>query len=160
MWVLVLLPISIGNNMICSDIWHKYHKWYFEIVIRNVTSRLRQFWNIMSGTYAKYHMQIMLLFVYTTSCKRFVIFTCRYFKLSWNTTALSQSNCRNFSCSSIIDFIYSISCIRQFLYTWYPFPNKTSNISQYPTLNLKIAMPPFPCRTFCLYVWFITMYLI
>ena len=29
------------------------------------------------------------------------IFTCRYFKLSWNTTALSQSNCRNFSCSSI-----------------------------------------------------------
>ena len=43
----------------------------------------------------------MLLFVYTTTCKRFVIFTCRYFKLSWNTTALSQSNCRNFSCSSI-----------------------------------------------------------
>ena len=28
-------------------------------------------------------------------------FTCRYFKLSWNTTALCQSNCRNFSCSSI-----------------------------------------------------------
>ena len=27
--------ISIGNSMICSDIWHKYHKWYFEIVIRN-----------------------------------------------------------------------------------------------------------------------------
>ena len=43
----------------------------------------------------------MLLFVYTTTHKRFVIFTCRYFKLSWNTTALSQSNCRNFSCSSI-----------------------------------------------------------
>ena len=43
----------------------------------------------------------MLLFVYTTTRKRFVIFTCRYFKLSWNTTALSQSNCRNLSCSSI-----------------------------------------------------------
>ena len=43
----------------------------------------------------------MLLFVYTTTHKRFVIFTCRYFKLSWNTTALSQSDCRNFSCSSI-----------------------------------------------------------
>ena len=28
-------------------------------------------------------------------------FTCRYFKLSWNTTALSQSDCRNFSCRSI-----------------------------------------------------------
>ena len=26
---------------------------------------------------------------------RFVIFTCRYFKLSWNTTTPSQSNCRN-----------------------------------------------------------------
>ena len=43
----------------------------------------------------------MLLFVYTTTHKSFVIFTCRYFKLSWNTTALSQSDCRNFSCSSI-----------------------------------------------------------
>ena len=42
-----------------------------------------------------------LSFVYTTTRKRFVIFTCRYFKLSWNTTALSQSNYRNFSCSSI-----------------------------------------------------------
>ena len=43
----------------------------------------------------------MLLFVYTTTCKGFVIFTCRYFKFSWNITALSQSNCRNFSCSGI-----------------------------------------------------------
>ena len=62
---------------------------------------MRQFWNITSCIYAKYHVQIMLLFVYTTTSKRFVIFTCRYFKLSWNTTALSQSNCRNFSCSGI-----------------------------------------------------------
>ena len=91
--------ICIGNSMICSDIWHKYHEWYFEIVIGEWN--LRQFWNITSGIYAKYHAQIMLLFVYTTTHKRFVIFTCRYFKLSWNTTALSQSNCRNFSCSGI-----------------------------------------------------------
>ena len=38
--------------------------------------------------------------VYTTTSKRFVIFTCRDFKLSWNTTAPIQSNCRNFSCNS------------------------------------------------------------
>ena len=62
---------------------------------------LRQFWNITSGIYAKYHVQTMLLLVYTTTHKRSVIFTCRYFKLSRNTTALSQSNCWNFSCSSI-----------------------------------------------------------
>ena len=62
---------------------------------------LWQFWNITSSIYAKYHVHIMLLFVYTTTHTWFVIFTCRYFKLSWNTTALSQSNCRNFSCSSI-----------------------------------------------------------
>ena len=100
------IAISIGNSMICSDIWHKYHEWYFEIVIRHFTSRsgelnLRQFWNITSGIYAKYHVQIMLLFVYTTTHKRLVICACRYFKLSWNNTALSQSNGRNFSCSSI-----------------------------------------------------------
>ena len=82
--------------MICSDIWHKCHEPLGEW-------NLRQFRNITSGISAKYHVQIMLLFVYTTTRKRFVIFTCRYFKLSWNTTALSQSNCRNFSCSSITD---------------------------------------------------------
>ena len=38
----------------------KYHEWYY--------------------IYAKYHVQIMLLFVYTTTHERFVIFTCRYFK--------------------------------------------------------------------------------
>ena len=26
--------IRIGNSMICSDIWHKYHKGYFKIVLR------------------------------------------------------------------------------------------------------------------------------
>ena len=28
--------ICIGNSMICSDIWHKYHERYFEIVIRKI----------------------------------------------------------------------------------------------------------------------------
>ena len=26
--------ICIGNSMFCSEIWHKYHEWYFEIVTR------------------------------------------------------------------------------------------------------------------------------
>ena len=30
----------------------------------------------MSGIYAKYHIQITLLFIYTTTRKRLVIFTC------------------------------------------------------------------------------------
>ena len=42
----------------------------------------------------------MLLFVYTTAHKSFVIFTRGYFKLNWNTISLSQSDCRNFSFSS------------------------------------------------------------
>ena len=73
------------------------------------------------GTIWKYHewYLFMLLFFYTTTRKRFVIFTCRYFKLSWNTTALSQSNCRNFSCNSIrgeifksiIKYSYCNSCV-------------------------------------------------
>ena len=103
-FVYLCMRISIGNSMICSDIWHKYDEWYFEIFIRTVRGvKFEKFWNITSGIYAKYHIhvQIMLLFAYTTTHKRFVIFTCRYFKLSWNTNALSQSNCSNFSCSSI-----------------------------------------------------------
>ena len=34
-----LYGISIVNSMICSGIWHKYHEWYFKIVICNFTSR-------------------------------------------------------------------------------------------------------------------------
>ena len=61
----------------------KYHKWYLCQISRTNHS--------------------MILFVYATTLGRFVIFTCRYFKLSWNTTALSQSNCRNLLCNSIND---------------------------------------------------------
>ena len=48
--------ICIDNSMICSDIWHKYREWYFEILIRNFTSPLaseflRQFWNNYLGWY-------------------------------------------------------------------------------------------------------------
>ena len=43
-----------------------------------------------SGIYAKYHVQIMLFIVYTTTRKSFVIFTCSYFKLSLNATALTN----------------------------------------------------------------------
>ena len=48
-----------------------------------------------------FKISLVVLFVYATTRKGFVIFTCSYFKLSWNTTALSQSTWRNFSCSSI-----------------------------------------------------------
>ena len=44
----------------------------------------------------------LAIIFYTTTRKRFLIFTCRYFKLSWNTTALSLSNRKNFSCIIII----------------------------------------------------------
>ena len=54
-------------------------------------------------------------FVYTNARKRFVIFTCGYFKLSLNTTALSQSNCSNFSCSRIIKDL----CWGSFLFPTY-----------------------------------------
>ena len=79
----------------------KYHEWYLRQLSR----------------------KIMLLFVYTSTCKRFVIFTCRYFKLSWNTTALSQSNCRNFSCSSIntlkaFSRILQFSCVLPTFFSW------------------------------------------
>ena len=62
---------------------------------------LRQFWNIRTWYLCRMLRKIMILSVYTTTHKRFVIFTRRYCKLSWNTTALSQSKCRNFSCSTI-----------------------------------------------------------
>ena len=91
--------------------------WFLMIFVIITTSDISELlyvisWAVMRvkfETILKYHecylcqisRQIMLLFVYTTTHKRLVIFTCKYFKLNWNTTILSQSNCRNFSCSSI-----------------------------------------------------------
>ena len=77
------------------------------IVTRNFTSRYVR--RVKFETIMKYHqwylcqisLQIMLLFVYTTTHTRFVIFTCRYFKLNRDTTALSQPNTKNFWWSSI-----------------------------------------------------------
>ena len=87
-------------------ITYTYHEWYFEIVIRYFTSRLAsEIWDnseisqvVFMRNITTNHAIICLYYF----PKRFVIFTCRYFKLSWNTTALSQSNCRNFLCSWII----------------------------------------------------------
>ena len=58
----------------------KYHEWYLCQITRTN------------------HVIICLYYYSQKVCN----FKCRYFKLSWSTTALSQSNCRNFSCSSII----------------------------------------------------------
>ena len=38
-WIFSICEFFIGNSMICSHAWHKYHEWYFKIVIRNFTSR-------------------------------------------------------------------------------------------------------------------------
>ena len=92
--------ISIGNSMICSDTWHKYHEWYFEIVIRNFKfETILKYHEWYLCQISRTNHAIICLYCYL---KRFVIFTCRYFKLSLNTTALSQSNCRHLSCSSIM----------------------------------------------------------
>ena len=75
----LLYVISWAVRRVKSETILKYHEWYL----------------------CHISLEIMLLFVYTTTHTRFVIFKRRYSKLSWNTTALSQSNCKNFSCSSI-----------------------------------------------------------
>ena len=58
--------ISLGNSIICSDIWHKYHEWYSRPVKFETILKYRERY------LCKYRVQIMLLFVYTTSRKRFV----------------------------------------------------------------------------------------
>ena len=64
----------------------------------------REIWDIFEISWVvfmpniTYNHPIICLYYYP---QRFLIFKCRYFKLSWNTAALSQSKFRNFSCSSI-----------------------------------------------------------
>ena len=51
------------------DILHKYYLWYFKIVSNYVW----QFWNITSGIYAKYHIQIMFLPIPVLVCASIVV---------------------------------------------------------------------------------------
>ena len=102
----------IFDTVICIVI-----AWFVVIFGINTKSDISKLFYVISGairrvkfeTILKYHAQILLLFVYTTTRKRFVIFTCRYFKLSWNTTALSQSVCRNFSCINSVILLHEKS---------------------------------------------------
>ena len=71
--------------MICSDIWHKYDEWYFEIVIRETTLKYHE-WYLCQISRTNH-----AIIIYTTTRKSFVIFTRRYFKLNWNTIAVSQN---------------------------------------------------------------------
>ena len=106
-----LVVICIGNSMICSDIWHKYTSDISKLLY--VISRAVR--RVKFGTILKYYEWYLcktsltsraIFCLYLNYPQKVVIFTCRYFKLSWNTTALSQSNCRNFSCSSIKRFTF------------------------------------------------------
>ena len=45
------LLVSIGNSMICSDIWHKYHEWYLKMLF--VISRAVR--RVKFETILKYH---------------------------------------------------------------------------------------------------------
>ena len=102
----LLCVISRAVRRVKFETILKYHEWYLcQISCTN-------------------HAIICL---YYTTRKRFVIFTCRYLKLSQNTTALSQSNCRNFSFSSIIDrkgapFVCHSILWRHHFRTLCPFP--------------------------------------
>ena len=70
--------------MICSDVCQLFGT----NTKSDILKLLYVYTYITSGIYAKYHVQIMQLFVYATTRKGFVIFACRYFKLSWHTTAV------------------------------------------------------------------------
>ena len=76
----MLNNIGIGSSMICSDIWHKYYEWYFEIAIHKfMYINLRQFWCLCQISRTNY--AIICLYYYPQ----------KVCNLSWNTTALSSS---------------------------------------------------------------------
>ena len=111
---MLLQNFGVTNKEHYGMLWYFLERskaWCVVIFGINTTSDISKFLYVFSRAVRqvklifwdnlKYQVQIMLLFGYTTTHKGFVIFTYRYFKLGWNATALSQSNCRIFSCSSI-----------------------------------------------------------
>ena len=55
----------IGNSIICSDIWHKHHERYFEIVIRNFTSsQASEIWDNFEISRVVFVQNITCLYYY------------------------------------------------------------------------------------------------
>ena len=94
--------IFIDNSMICSDIWRKYHDWYFEIDVISRAVRRETIW----VEYAKHHVQIMLLFVYTYYPQKFRNFHMQEFQIKLK-----------YHCSKPIK-------LQKFLMYWYKPGNK------------------------------------
>ena len=74
----LLYVISRAVKRVKFETVLKYHEWYLCQISRTN------------------HASVCLYYP-----QKVVIFTCRYFKLSWNTAALSRSNCRHCSRRSI-----------------------------------------------------------
>ena len=90
-WVVIFGRNTTSDiSKLLHVIWRAVTRMKFET---NLKYHERYLWQISITNHA-----IICLYYYP---QRVGIFTCRYFKLSWNTTALSQSNCSNFSCSSV-----------------------------------------------------------
>ena len=51
-WRVCLVGFCIGNSMICSDTWHKYHEWYFEWFLHIISRAVRR---VKFKTILKYH---------------------------------------------------------------------------------------------------------
>ena len=68
----------------------KYHEWYLCQISRTNQAITYTNWPF-------FHISQC----FSTTHKRFVIFTCRYFKLSWNTLCSKPIKLQYFSCSSI-----------------------------------------------------------
>ena len=83
--------------MICSDIWHKYRRVIFQNVIRKFETILKYHEWYLCQTSRTNHAIICLYYYPQKVCN----FHMKVFQIKRNTTGLSQSNCRNFSCSSI-----------------------------------------------------------
>ena len=74
--------------------------WFLAIFGINTTSDISKLLFVISRAVRRVKFETILKYHKWYLCqisrtKRFVIFTCRYFNLGWNTTALSQSNCSN-----------------------------------------------------------------
>ena len=106
-WNITALSQSNCRNFLCRSIIRNWNTVECQLTAHPLSSgkwsqsEVRDNFDITSGSYAKDHVQIMLLLVYTSTRKSF---------LRWSITALSQSNCRNFSCRSIIRNWNTVEC--------------------------------------------------
>ena len=134
-----------------------YNNYLYNFTIKPLGKwKLGQFWNVMSGTYAKYLVEIMPLFVYTTtwgiqSCRAICLFSSSCFSLQASPAVPDIELHRLMflsTCHLVFWILIQFLNLLDFIIWQLIFPWFSCNLHNYFVILVTMVTVIFTCRYF------------